>query len=108
MTHTERKNGKKENENNNRAEGVTLRDWLKVIYDWEPNTNSHHATLTAHIMLNRLNRMTMSTKSEAVKWLMRVQRGSHFAHADRETTKVILEYYARRNNTVRQILGVEK
>ena len=96
------------------TEKERVSNWRNVIYDLDPNSETHHVDLVTHIMIYIIDAYKLGsgseinwlTKTKANIWLNRVQSGSHFSHADAKITKVILDYHAQHNNTVKQMLGV--
>ena len=79
--------------------------WRTQIVENNIDIERNVADLAAYLMTHRFERTPADeyTFKTANKWVRRIQKNTHFSHADEETTRVILDWYAERNATLRRM-----
>ena len=78
--------------------------WRTEIVENNIEIERNVADLTAHLMTHRF-RLPIDeySKKTAQKWVRRIQKNTHFSHADAKTTQALLIWYAERNATLRKM-----
>jgi len=81
------------------------RRWRSHIYGNNPALNSRIGDMIAYLMTHRFQDKTPNTDyGTSDKWVLRAESNSHIANADRETTKVFLNWYSKYNATVKRLI----
>ena len=78
-------------------------EWKEYIISHNPDAERNVADLVAHLMTNRFNQGVPRIET-AEKWLKRIQKNTHFSHADVRTTEIMLDWYAERNPALREAI----